>query len=138
MGRVHNRQIQTDKRKELRNNQTRAEWLLWMELKSNQLGYRFRRQFGVGMYILDFYCPKLHLGIELDGSSHFTKEGWVYDDERSRYLTDKGIYILRFTNEEVYCGIESVIQAIKQTFPKQDPPDPTSSPPLYKGRPGGV
>ncbi len=116
MGRLYNRQIQTQRRADLRNNQTRAEWLLWLELRSSQLGCKFRRQFGVGPYIVDFYCPKFHLGIEVDGDSHFAPQAEAYDEERLRYLIDKGVHLLRFTNEQIYSDLESVLQVIKQQF----------------------
>ena len=67
-------------RKQLRNNPTKAEQVLWKYLKNKQIkGYKFRRQHSVGNYILDFYCPALKLCIEIDGDSHFTDEGKNYD-----------------------------------------------------------
>ena len=122
MGKLYNRQEQTQRRGELRNDQTKAEWLLWLELRSKQLGHKFRRQFGVGPYIIDFYCPELHLGIEVDGDSHFTPEAEAYDEERLRYLIDKGVHLLRFTNDHVYSDLESLLEVIKEQFPKSDLP----------------
>jgi very-short-patch-repair endonuclease len=66
----------TEKRKALRNNLTSAEATLWLCLKNKQLeGKRFRRQFSIGNYIVDFYCPEQKLAIELDGQGHFTVQG---------------------------------------------------------------
>mgnify|MGYP001583068275 FL=1 len=70
----HNIEDLTQKRKILRNNSTTTEKLLWDKLKNNQIGVKFRRQHSVDYYILDFYCPKFRLGIELDGSIHLTRK----------------------------------------------------------------
>lgn len=67
-------------RTHLRNNLTQAESRLWSKLKGRQIfDYKFRRQHGIGNYIVDFYCPVLKLVIEVDGESHFTKKGIVND-----------------------------------------------------------
>jgi very-short-patch-repair endonuclease len=58
-------------RKELRNEPTRAEYLLWQALKGSALGYKFRRQHGIGKYVVDFYCPSKRLVVEVDGDTHF-------------------------------------------------------------------
>jgi very-short-patch-repair endonuclease len=106
-------------RKDLRNNSTNAEIFLWQYLKESKLEKRkFRRQHSFAYYILDFYCPKEKLGIELDGDSHFSKNGILYDKERDEYLKREGIKILRFTNEEVLNNIEHVLNKIKNTFKK--------------------
>ena len=75
MKRSFNRKEKKVQRKELRSNGTKYEATLWLILKNRQIdGVRFRRQFSVGEYILDFYCPELKLGIELDGQGHYTIE----------------------------------------------------------------
>ena len=80
---LYNNQILKDRRKNLRNNQTPAELLLWSKLKRSQLnGSKFIRQYSVGPYILDFYCPKFRLGIELDGNQHKSSDSVIYDTER--------------------------------------------------------
>jgi len=62
-------------RKELRNNQPKAEQLLWSKLKAKRfLDIKFRRQHGIGPFVVDFYCTELRLAIELDGDSHFNNE----------------------------------------------------------------
>ncbi|MBI4435632.1 endonuclease domain-containing protein [Candidatus Uhrbacteria bacterium] len=122
MGVFYNQQWQTQRRGELRNNQTKAEWLLWLGLKGKQMGYKFRRQFGVGPYVLDFYCTQLRLGIEVDGGSHFTTEGVEYDSERAAFLKDKKIRVLRFTNREIYNGLEDVLAVIKSELFKSTSP----------------
>ncbi len=80
MKRSFNRKEKEVQRKELRSNGTKYEATLWLILKNRQIdGVRFRRQFSVGEYILDFYCPELKLGIELDGQGHYTIEGSLRD-----------------------------------------------------------
>ena len=115
--RSHNQPAQAQQRKELRNNSTSAEAVLWNLLKARQLGVKFRRQFSVGSYILDFYSPEIKLCIELDGASHFTYGGTDYDFERTNYLKNHhGIEILRFENVTVFKYPDEVISAIKNAI----------------------
>lgn len=108
------------RRKELRNNPTEAESKLWDYLKGSKLGYKFTRQYGVGPYVIDFYCPKLKLAIELDGLQHNKTEEVDYDNQRNNFLEHFGIKTIRFWNEEITKNInkvldEIVIQASKLT-----------------------
>ena len=120
--RSHNRPAQAQQRKELRNNSTSAEAVLWDMLKSRQLGVKFRRQFSVGPYILDFYSPEVKLCIELDGASHFTYSGTDYDFERKNFLkSNHGIETLRFENIEVFKYTEEVISEIKTAIEERKP-----------------
>ncbi|MBI4435785.1 endonuclease domain-containing protein [Candidatus Uhrbacteria bacterium] len=105
-------------RKQLRNEPTRPEWLLWQELKGSKLGYKFRRQQGVGLYVVDFYCPELKLVVEVDGDTHFEPVDLQRDNQRSIYLTENGIQVLRVTNVDVRESLEDVLELIKQQFPK--------------------
>ena len=105
------------KRKYLRTNGTSAEAVLWLSLKNKQLdGRRFRRQFSIGDFIIDFYCPKEKLGIELDGADHFTEFGIKYDEQRTDRLNKMGIKILRFENDLIFKRHESVLSSIKEHF----------------------
>ena len=98
-------------RKELRSHATPAEAVLWKMLKGrNADGMKFRRQQGIGPYVLDFYCPELRLCVELDGSSHDYK--YEYDEQRTEFLQKQGIRVLRFRNEQVWQGIDSVVNEI--------------------------
>ena len=84
--------------------------------------YRFRRQHGVGPYILDFYCPSLRLGIELDGNVHDDVIVQEHDWEREKYLKEiAGIHVLRFENEEVTSNTEAVIEVIRCWIAKNNP-----------------
>lgn len=104
-------------RKNLRNNLTPAEATLWRFLKNKQVeGRRFRRQFSVENYILDFYCPSEKLAIELDGDQHFTNAGFLNDKERDQKLKGLGIKVLRFENVEVFQALETVLDEIKASF----------------------
>ena len=97
----------------LRKNSTRAEILLWDELKGKQvLGYDFHRQKPVGEYILDFFSPGLMLAIEIDGSSHENRNR--EDQNRQRELEKKGIRFLRFPDEEVKQNTEGVVEEIAE------------------------
>ena len=90
-------------RKELRNSMTSAEVVLWQMLKGKQIeGFKFRRQFGIGPFVVDFYCPILRLAIELDGAYHFSEEMESYDEQRSLYLARNDIKVLRFENRIVF------------------------------------
>ena len=101
-------------RRELRNNSTTAEKALWNWLKGRQVeGLRFRRQFSVEHFVLDFYCPELKLCIELDGDYHFHVNQPVSDAERSQFLLEKyGINTLRFENKLVFTQPHAIIDAI--------------------------
>ncbi len=102
---------QKDFRKVLRSNMTPAEATLWRALKGcGAGGLKFRRQQGIGPFVLDFYCPKHRIGVELDGSSHDYK--YEYDVTRAAYLHEQGIRLLRFSNQQVFTAIQGVLAEI--------------------------
>jgi len=76
------------------------------------LGLKFRRQYSVGPYIVDFYCPELKLAIELDGSIHAKGDNPQYDAERQRYIECFGINFLRFSNGVIESNLDLVIQSV--------------------------
>jgi very-short-patch-repair endonuclease len=91
----------------------KAEVILWRYLKGKQInGYKFRRQFGIGPYVVDFYCAKLKLAIELDGDLHFSEDAQQYDFERQKYIEEFNIKFLRFTNDDIYKNLDGVMQTI--------------------------
>ena len=99
--------------RELRQYSTDAEQKLWSALRDRRMaGVKFRRQHPVKPYILDFYCHELKLAIELDGGQHNTDEGRAHDEQRSRFLAEQGIQVLRFWNNDVFQQPEAVLQAI--------------------------
>ena len=103
-------------RRELRNEGTAAEATLWLSLKGRQVeGLRWRRQFGVGPYLLDFYCPQLHLCIELDGAQHYTIQGSENDLQREEWLLrEHGIRTIRFENKDIFINHEGVLEHIRE------------------------
>jgi len=91
---------------------TVAEKKLWYEFLRGHR-YRFIRQKVIGNYILDFYCQKLKLGIEIDGETHLGNKNEEYDKNRTRELEKLGIKILRFWNDDILEGlgeVESIIE----------------------------
>ena len=111
-----NRTEQKHLRRELRNEGTSAEAMLWFHLKERKIeGTRWRRQFSIGPYILDFYCPQLHLCIELDGAPHYTLEGSEHDYRRDEWLLqEKGIRIIRFENIDIFKRQDEVVEHIRE------------------------
>ena len=100
--------------RELRKNETEAEKILWSYLNKNQIiGLQFRRQHPINMFIADFYCPKLKLVIEVDGSIHELPENQEHDIGRSDLFNDLGIKVIRVTNEQIIHEIDYTISQIK-------------------------
>jgi len=99
--------------RELRKDMTFAEKRLWQYLRNGQLdGAHFRKQHAVDTYIVDFFCAKSKLVIEVDGDSH--AEQIDYDARRTQWLSEQHHYrVLRFTNQEVFTHIEAVLEAIR-------------------------
>jgi len=97
----------------LRRTQTRAEILLWSELKKRPDGFKFRRQHPIGIYIADFYCHEAKLIVEVDGCIHDVQSVKAKDAIRQSDLEKLGIQILRFTNHELFQNLEHVIIFIK-------------------------
>ena len=105
--------ILKDLAKELRNNSTLSEVLLWRHLKSRQMsGYDFDRQKPIDNFIVDFFCNELMLAIEIDGETHNYKIS--RDRERQKWVEGLGVRFLRFTDEEVKQNIEGVVAVIER------------------------
>ena len=99
--------------RDLRSHSTLSEILLWQKLRASQFrGYAFNRQKPLGNYIVDFYCRKLHLVIEVDGNSHFFEDSVLEDEERQRILEKLGVNFLRFQDVEVKRSMASVLNEI--------------------------
>ena len=113
-----------DKARSLRKRLTVAEVLLWQKLRNHQFHrLQFRRQYPVSnRYILDFYCPELKLGIEIDGSIHNSQETKEYDAFRAKELSAHGIRLIRFTNDEITKDMENVLKQIKMHQANPSPP----------------
>jgi ATP-dependent DNA helicase RecQ len=99
--------------RQLRCAMTPAEMKLWRYLWHGQLGMQFRRQHAVGSYIVDFFCVKAKLVVEVDGDSHSDPAEAEYDSERTRWLSEQKLYrIIRFWNDEALYETEAVVAQI--------------------------
>jgi very-short-patch-repair endonuclease len=98
--------------RELRQPQTPAETTLWRSLRNRNLQYKFRRQHPIDVFIIDFYCARARLLIEIDGESHFQESQMQYDQARTEYLEAFGYKVVRFTNDDVRYNINAVITKI--------------------------
>ncbi len=108
--------------RELRKNMTDAEKLLWSRIRRKQLkDCQFYRQKVVGNYIVDFYCPKSNLVIELDGEQHYSDEGMKKDEIRDDYMEKLGLRVLRFSDRDVLKNLRVVLEVIWENL---NPPDP--------------
>jgi len=102
-----------EKARELRNNSTNTEIILWKFLKGKLLrGCDFHRQKPIDEYIVDFFCPDLMLAIEIDGVSHIGNE--EYDSERQSELEKLGVKFLRFKDEDVFYNCDFVVKQIEK------------------------
>ena len=104
--------------RQLRENMTDAERYLWAKLRRKQLkGYQFYRQRPIGDYIVDFFCPRAKLVVEVDGGQHFSEEVIEYDRIRDECMSSLGLRVLRFTNTEVLAHVEGVVESIEEEIP---------------------
>lgn len=111
---LYNKKIVKRKRQQLRRNLTKAEKLVWMFLRKRQVkGIKFRRQFSIDQFIIDFYCPQLKLTIEIDGDVHEMDNVKDHDEMRQNYLEGFGIQFLRITNDEVFQNLDKVFKRIE-------------------------
>ncbi len=104
-----------ERARQLRKNMTPAERKLWNEFLRN-FRYPVLRQRPIDQYIVDFYCARLKLVIEVDGGSHYTEDGQVYDEHRTQVLESYGLRVMRFTNTQVLQSFEAVCQEIESTL----------------------
>jgi very-short-patch-repair endonuclease len=110
--------------RQLRSQLTGSEQELWSALRGSRLqGIKFRRQHPFGPYVLDFFCVKAQLAVELDGGVHDQPEQRDYDSERTAYLETNGLRVLRFRNEDITDRLDEVINKILEAA------SPTSQPP---------
>ena len=115
MNEFFNRQSETEKRRQLRASMPNAEVVLWSRLKGRQLlGCKFRRQYSVGSYVVDFCSAEIKLGIELDGDSHFQPGSREYDRSRQDFIESYGIRLVRVLNADVYDNLDGVLEMISR------------------------
>jgi very-short-patch-repair endonuclease len=101
-----------ERAKELRREMTPAEKVLWQELRANKLGVHFRRQQIIAGFIVDFYCHKAALVIEVDGDIHDLQQ--EEDARREKVLSEMGLRIVRFRNDEVLQSLSGMVRKIKE------------------------
>ena len=102
------------RRKRLRIGPTKAEYVLWQDLRRQKTGYKFRRQTSIDKFIVDFYCHELRLAIEVDGSIHLDDFQAEYDRRREEFLRRRGYVVIRFKNDEVLFERERVMGVIDE------------------------
>jgi very-short-patch-repair endonuclease len=100
--------------RELRNNPTLAEKMLWREIRGKQLGYEFHRQIPIDQFIVDFYCHELLLAVEVDGASHDSEDAKAKDLDRQARIENRGVSFLRFQDDEVINQLDGVVEKIKE------------------------
>ncbi len=116
---IYNKSRQKDARRQLRKESTKAEKIMWEELRNRKLSVKFRRQYGIGHYITDFCCPEKKLVIEIDGGIHTEDEQIYYDKERSQSIEELGFKVLRFWNKDVENNLDSVLENIEDEIMKR-------------------
>lgn len=104
--------------RELRNEATHPEIILWNYLRTKPLGFKFRRQHPYANYIFDFYCHAVKLVIEVDGNIHALEEIKKKDIERQKNIEQDGLIVIRFKNKEVEMDLQFVINTIEQFLKK--------------------
>lgn len=110
---ISNKQKLLKYSRDLRSDMTKSEIILWNHLRRKQiLNLRFNRQKPISKYILDFYCSKIKLAIEIDGSQHFEDNGLEYDSIRDNTLLQSGIRVLRFTNIDIFKNLNLVLEEV--------------------------
>ncbi len=110
----YNRASEKNLRRQLRNNMTAAEKIIWKHLRKKQLGVRFLRKYSVDQFVIDFYCPKLKLALEIDGKIHNLPENKNRDVERQIFLESFGINFLRIKNEELFEDENKILEKVEQ------------------------
>lgn len=103
--------------KRLRDEMTAAEKKIWYEFLQNH-EFRFLRQKPIGNYIVDFYCPRLKLVIEIDGATHLDEKDKAYDENRTKFFTSLGIRVLRFWNDDILSGVHIIGEIIDKEIDK--------------------
>ena len=132
MTQFFNRKSETATRRRLRSEMPDAEFRLWQKLRSGQIaGARFRRQYSIGPYVVDFCSPRLKVVIEVDGDSHYQEGEQERDASRQHFIESFGFTVMRCTNDDVRHNLEGVLEAIWQRLEETRATNPLT--PLRKG-----
>jgi len=112
---LFNNKIVKDRRRSLRQQEIACEKLMWEKLRNRSLlGLKFRRQYSIGSFIVDFYCPEIKLIIEIDGATHSSEKEIIYDKERQKYLESLGLKIKRYTNTEIKENLSDLMYDLEE------------------------
>lgn len=128
---LYNDPRRKQRRQELRRLAAPTEYYFWSFLCRSQVeGLKFRRQYGVGPFVIDFYCPEFRLAVELDGETHESLETRHYDKQRTAFLETHNILVIRFQNSDVLEDIDSVLDMLRKIIRKRRaqisiPPQPS-------------
>lgn len=102
-------------RRQLRQDQTECEKIIWSNLRNRRFNnLKFYRQYSVGRYVLDFYCPAARLAVEIDGGQHNNVSQTIKDTQRTKYLFRREITVVRFWNNEVRDNLQGVLEKLDQ------------------------
>ncbi len=107
------------RRRDLRQRSTPTENILWNKLRNNQLGFKFRRQYSIDGYVMDFYCPSQKFGIEIEGGIHLETNQIIYDKYRYRYLESFDIRILKITTDQIINNVDKTLKMISLSLPRR-------------------
>jgi len=136
MTKIFNRNTSKDTRKELRNNLTKGEVILWQHLKGSQLGgFKFRRQQSIQDFVVDFYCPEIKLAIEVDGQTHGFEEVFVRDQWRQNIIEKEGVIFKRYTSNDIFNNLDQTLDDLYQTCIDLQKRNSGNHPPTINGRP---
>lgn len=102
------------RRRQLRSKSSAPEVVLWANIKNNKLGYKFRRQYSIQSYVLDFFCPEKRINIEIDGKQHLKAQ--QYDLVRDRFLKAIDIHVLRFPSQRIFHDLDKVLKEIRSAM----------------------
>jgi very-short-patch-repair endonuclease len=120
MQKLFNLPQQKNTRRMLRQQPIACERMLWRKIRNRQLGnFKFKRQYSIGSYIVDFYCAETKLVIELDGATHGSDKEIEYDQIRQNFLEKQGLLVKRYLNTDVKENLDLVLESIAATCHKR-------------------
>jgi len=115
MTKLYNLEILKSRRRVLRRNPPSPEIIVWNTVRNRQIdGCKFKRQYSVGRFVIDFFCPELKLAVEIDGDTHYKESEQEKDRHRQQYLEKLGIKFLRFTNQDINENLNGVVERIRE------------------------
>ena len=109
---LYNKVLLKNIRRKLRKQNVLAEKILWSRLRNKQQGFRFRRQYSIGNYIVDFYIPEIKLAIEIDGATHSSKEEKRADEKKKNFIEKFEVKLIRYTNIDIFENLDAVLEDI--------------------------